>query len=89
MNVRALREEEKIRKIDFGEHILGFKYGLSPTDEHLYRPFQYSSNVQRYKLDDNPQNKMLEKHIKTTSGKRISQDRANYQLDRSREMEHN
>ena len=30
MNVRTMREEDKIKKIDFGEHIIGYRFGPYP-----------------------------------------------------------
>lgn len=66
---------------------MGFKFGPCPNDQHIYRPFQYSSNTQRNKGDDNHQNKMITRHFKTSNGKRISPDKTNSPADDEEEVE--
>lgn len=47
MNVKALREEGKIRKLEFGEHVVGFRFGPYPEDQRIYRPFGSSQGSRK------------------------------------------
>lgn len=73
-----MREEDKIKKIDFGEHIIGYRFGPYPQDHRIYRPFQSTSHTYRKK---DQASRKSSRNFLTSSGRRSTKEVAKLQGD--------